>query len=504
MYSKHFHYLNVLFYIHSGLAFTQPDTNVASKDSQPVSSSDVFTYAAVAASSQLKNDANHVIEQFAAALGNCSSSTSIQENSEAVNLFKSVVHGAMGYQLYKDVGNSTQMTQKKLVSMSTAINDTLNSINDIADQLLSSSNGALKFADLRNCLQSLVQQGGLKDGESCVVQGLSITGISEILTSVLKNFGDGIIPADILKYTTQALDPVMTSLIPGEQQLYLVLESAITSVQHSIVGELVQALDDALKCFKSTLSTPLSYEERLRNTRACNRENYANQSSVFRDLKTLYLSITNQFVGYVTPQVLESIHSISDSYLEKTFPAKPDEFFFRGSISSSVKSIVASNSGNEVTYAYKIADCLDTVVGVTDPEDAKNKAATAHCLQKPDGPLAPLRQIVYGYIEQIYGVLPVKIAREIEQAGILNLDRSSPDYAQQVEILHERFLKTDPGPAYVSCYERVTDCLFNDQAGGILKASKNQTQIACFLGKACEKTPDGKIIPFAQIRSSYK
>jgi hypothetical protein len=53
--------------------------------------------------------------------------------------------------------------------MSTAINDTLNSINDVTDQLLSSANGALKFVDLKNCLSNLVQQGGLKDGESCVI-----------------------------------------------------------------------------------------------------------------------------------------------------------------------------------------------------------------------------------------------------------------------------------------------------------------------------------------------
>jgi hypothetical protein len=61
----------------------------------------------------------------------------------------------------------------------------------------------LKFVDLKNCLSNLVQQGGLKDGESCVIvswtreflvpklewlmtklrnqqQGLSITGVSEV------------------------------------------------------------------------------------------------------------------------------------------------------------------------------------------------------------------------------------------------------------------------------------------------------------------------------------
>lgn len=78
----------------------------------------------------------------------------------------------MSYPLYQDVGNSTRLTETKLDSMSTAINDTLNAINDVTDQLLSSANGALKFADLRNCLSHVVQQGGLQDGESCVMVSL--------------------------------------------------------------------------------------------------------------------------------------------------------------------------------------------------------------------------------------------------------------------------------------------------------------------------------------------
>jgi hypothetical protein len=70
---------------------------------------------------------------------------------------------------------------------------------------------------------------------------------------------------------------------------------------------------------------------------------------------------------------------------------------------------------------------LDTIVGVTDPNTAANKAATAHCLEKvsevasllrnprgiyeqeilfqlnkqPDGPPAALRQMIYGYIQQV-------------------------------------------------------------------------------------------------------
>lgn len=195
------------------------------------------------------------------------------------------------------------------------------------------------------------------------------------MTSVLQNFGDGILPPNILDLLTEALDPVFTSVIPGEEKFFSAIQSAIASVQRAIAGALVQALDDAYRCFQSTIRLSISYEERLRRTRACNRDSAANHSSVYRDLKSLYLSITNQvntfpvcptlslhmsfikhrlflllpqFVGYVTPNVLESIHSISDAYLEKGVHAKPEERFFRTAVSRAVKSIVASNAGNEV------------------------------------------------------------------------------------------------------------------------------------------------------------
>lgn len=57
--------------------------------------------------------------------------------------------------------------------MAASINKTLNSIQDTATKMLSSSQGALHFNDLKECIGGLVQKGGLQDGESCVVVSLS-------------------------------------------------------------------------------------------------------------------------------------------------------------------------------------------------------------------------------------------------------------------------------------------------------------------------------------------
>ncbi|MBW0471776.1 hypothetical protein O181_011491 [Austropuccinia psidii MF-1] len=474
-------------------------------------SNNYFNYSQNVAISQVRDDAQRVIDQFANALHSLPTSNRTNTTaSETAKLFSEIMHGVFSYQLDQKVEEESQLSDVKLLSMATSINDTLNSINNVVDELLSSTDGALKLGDLKKCLWNLVQQGGLHDGQTCVVVSSTSDQIRKVnlvcanafydskasplleFRNVLQNFGDGIIPMDILQLTKTAVNPSFTSLIPGEEALFTTIENAIQSVQSSVSGELVQALDDAAKCFKQTVLAQVSFSERLKLTLQCNRD--PNHSSVFRDLRTLYLSIINQFVGYVTPNVLEMVHQISDEYLKSGINSKPQEQFFRKAISDSVKSIVASNSGNQVTYSYKIADCLDTVVGVTDPETATNQAATFHCLEKPDGPLASLREILYGYIQQVYAVLPVEIAAQIEKAGLMRLDRSSPDYEKQVQHLHQEFLKTNPGPNYVTCYQSFLNCLFGSHSGGVLTASNN-TRFACLLGDACRKSPDGKKNP---------
>ncbi|CAH7673753.1 secreted protein [Phakopsora pachyrhizi] len=458
----------------------------------------IFSHSENAASAQLRNDAHRVIESFSDAMLKFHSFNSSDESTEeSARLFQEIVKGAMSYHLDQGLSNMTNSTEAKLDSMGRTINYTLNSINDVTDKLLSSTNGALKFADLRRCLLRLVDQGGLLDGQTCVVNGMSISGVSEILKSVLADYGGGIIPENVLLLTSHTFKKKVGYLIKGGDSLSETIDNALTSVKHSIAGELVQALDDAFQCFKKAIFLKTSHINLLEETRKCNRD-AANKSSVFRDLKTLYLSIVNQFVGYAIPNVLDSVHRISDKYLAGNRTALPEEHFFRKIISRSVRSIVASNSGNQATMAYKIADCLDFVVGTSDPEAAASKAAAKGCLQRPDGPRVSIKEIVYGYIQQIYSVLPVEISAKIEYKKILSLNRNSTDYQEKVENIHKEFLKTDVGPEYVTCYERFLDCLFDTRSGGVLVRPKD-SKVTCFLGKACQKTPDGKQNPISHL-----
>lgn len=436
---------------------------------------------------QLKSDANAAIESFSSAILTSSGNSTTQSTTETVQLFNTIVKGAMSYPINQNIGSSATPSQDRLDAMASSINATLNSINSAATKILSQSDGALHYQDLKDCIGGLVQQGGLHTGESCVISGMSITGVSNIMTSVLKNFGGNAIPTEILQQTTKALDPTFTAIIPAEKTFYESVNNAITSVQASVSGQLIAALNDAQNCFETAMKSEGTYAEKIQITEDCSRS--PKGKSVYNDLKTLYLSITNQFVGYLQPNVIDSVHKIADKYLDENDP-NSDEAFFRSAVANTTLSIAASNAGNQVTYAYKLANCLDSVIGTTDPHAASNIASTKNCLTKPNGPTASIKEIVYGYIQQIYGVLPPQLAAKIESSGVAKLNPSDPQYHTKVEALHATFEQTNPGPEYVTCYEAFIDCLFNEK-NGVLE-NPGSTQAVCLLGDSCQQAPDGQ------------
>ncbi|OAV91780.1 hypothetical protein PTTG_03742 [Puccinia triticina 1-1 BBBD Race 1] len=456
-----------------------------------------------AVTAQLKADAHAAIQDFSAAITSASGNSTTQSSAETAQLFTTIVKGAMAAPINQNIGSSDTPSQDRLNSMASTINATLNSINDAANSILSKSNGALHYQDLKDCIGGMVQQGGLHDGESCVMNGMSITGVSNIMTNVLKNFGNNAIPPAVIHETTKALDPSFTAIIPGEKTFYDSVNNAITSVQASVSGQLIAALNDAQNCFETAMKSDGTYEQKMQLTQECNRS--PKGKSVYNDLKTLYLSVTNQFVGYLQPNVIDSVHDIADHYLDKN-DTSSDEAYFRQAVRNTTSSLVASNAGNQVTYAYNLADCLDSVIGTTDPHAASNIANTKDCLTKPDGAPASVKQIVYGYIQQIYGVLPPQLAAKIEASGVGKLDPADPQYQSKVAALHVTFEKTDVGPQYVTCYEAFVDCLFNERNGALEKPGN--TQSVCLLGDACQKAPDGKdnlAVPFGRrsLKPSY-
>lgn len=75
----------------TGLAWVKAQSKLNAQQSQGRPQNNVFNYSRFVSSSQLKNDAARVIEQFASALN--SSTSHLQDNSKTVTLFKSVVSG---------------------------------------------------------------------------------------------------------------------------------------------------------------------------------------------------------------------------------------------------------------------------------------------------------------------------------------------------------------------------------------------------------------------------
>jgi hypothetical protein len=77
----------------NGLAWVKAQSKLHLIQENQAPQTNVFNYSSIATSSQLRIDASRVVEQFASALGNYSTSPSPQDNSKTVTLFKSVMHG---------------------------------------------------------------------------------------------------------------------------------------------------------------------------------------------------------------------------------------------------------------------------------------------------------------------------------------------------------------------------------------------------------------------------
>ncbi|KAG0151495.1 hypothetical protein CROQUDRAFT_36652 [Cronartium quercuum f. sp. fusiforme G11] len=448
---------------------------------------------------QLRYDVYAAIEAFAQSIPKTGGAGDehTQSAQETAVMFEDMVKRVLHYHLDANLG--PQPSQDRLDAMAGSINKTLESINEVADKMLATTDGALRFNDLKACLSKLTQRGGLENPHSsCVINGMSITGVSDIMRSVLKVFGDDVIPPSIVDQATKALSSSFKPVFAGEQEFYDSVKAAIQSVELAVSSDLVAALEDAEQCFRSVASkSNATYLARLKATESCNRD--TSRSSVYRDLRGLYITIVNQLVGFLQPNIISEIQQIADSYLKEKLSKNPDDQYFRRAMADTIKSISSSNAGSESTYVEKVADCLDKIIGISDPTSASAKAIELQCLSQPDGPRASVRQIIYGYIQQLYGVLPVEIAARIESSSVAKLNPDDPDYAEKVTALHKEFMKSDPGPTFVNCYEKYVNCLF-DTNSGVLTHPQSMSKRICVMDQPCASgTPDGSATPIVPI-----
>lgn len=112
------------------------------------------------------------------------------------------------------------------------------------------------------------------------------------MRSVLKTFGDDVIPESIVDEATKALSSAFNPIFPGEQDFYDSVKAAIQSVELAVSSELVAALEDAERCFRTAMTQSGPYADRMKSTESCNRD--TSRSSVYEDLRSLYITIVNQ------------------------------------------------------------------------------------------------------------------------------------------------------------------------------------------------------------------
>ena len=102
---------------------------------------------------------------------------------------------------------------------------------------------------------------------------------------------------------------------------------------------------------------------------------------------------------------------------------------------------------------------------------------------QPTGLAASRINIINGYLQQFYGVLPPKLILDLEDKVNPVLANSTYATADKTRTeLNNLFTASGAGPAYVTCFETYEDCVVN--AMGNVTASTT-----CPLGAACQSKP---------------
>ncbi|KAI9603317.1 hypothetical protein H4Q26_002637 [Puccinia striiformis f. sp. tritici PST-130] len=355
----------------------------------------------------------------------------------------------------QNIGSSDTPSQDRLNSMAATINSTLNSINDAANKILSQSNGALHYQDLKDCIAEWCNRALFTE------RHVNHWGV-EYHDECLKNFGNNAIHPPFFMRPAKPLIRRLQRLF-RRADLYDSVNSAITSVQASL-------------------------------TQDCNRS--PKGASVYNDLKTLYLSVTNQFVGYLQPNIIDSVHDIPITtwtraiqnqtrlISEKLLPTRRHLWW---------------PQMLEIKYVFPVAPRKNAILNVY------------YSHSQPDGPPASVKQIVYGYVQQVdhQSLKPHPIQdSNPPKLKLLVLPNGSgrPAIPIQGRRIARHFREDQRRSRIRDMLRNIVDCLFNSRNGALAKPGN--TQSVCLLGDACQKTPDGKAnlaVPFGRrsLSSSY-
>jgi len=338
-------------------------------------------------------------------------------------------------------------------------------------------NQGASFSDLRACIADVVKNAGKESGQKCLTMNntAAVSDVKQIFRNMIDQY-EFQLPMNTALALKSKVDTYLSnsSLIPPAQELVRDVQDATLSVAATTNAEEVQALYAAEACFFEALAQPV-YTQAFEYQ--CNAGTLNDTDSTLDNVGDIYRATVNQYAGVLPPEIVQNIQDIGTSYLPKNISAVDNQT--RNDVNAAVLSVVASTSGNTATLTYQLLDCLDLVL----IPGAGNATTQEACLNSPTGVAASRLNIINGYIQQFYGVLPPKLILDMNAQVTANLANDTSLNAQKVKShLDDIFTASAAGPEYVNCYENFENCVIN--AVGNATASSY-----CTMGEACKKLP---------------
>jgi len=333
------------------------------------------------------------------------------------------------------------------------------------------------FSDLRKCIADVVKNAGTASGQRCLTMGntAALSDIKQIFKNMVDQYAFQM-PMNTALDLKKKVDTYLSnsSLIPAAQELVRDVQDATLSVAATTNAENVQAFYSAEACFFEALAQPVytsAYEYQ------CNAGTLDDDDSTLDNVGDIYRATVNQYAGVLPPEIVQDIQDIGTNYLAKNISKVDNQT--RNDVNAAVLSVVASTSGNTATLTYQLLDCLDLVL----IPGAGNATTQEACLNSPKGVAASRLNIINGYIQQFYGVLPPKLVLNMKDNVTSALANDTSLSATKVKNhLEELFKASAAGPEYVSCYENFESCVLNAVGNATASAT-------CTLGAACKALP---------------
>ncbi|SCZ88266.1 BZ3500_MvSof-1268-A1-R1_Chr2-1g04297 [Microbotryum saponariae] len=312
------------------------------------------------------------------------------------------------------------------------------------------------------CLNDIVSKKGIPSGYVCVDSAKNtLATYRTAFNTYLEQFV-GTVPPNVVTAIQVQEKTIFGKLgfIPPANDLNNHINNAIASVVASTSGETVTAIERFEDCFAQATK-----DKNLQTTRRCLTGPQSGVTSLF----TLLSGVTQQFVGYLPPNVVKTHQQLlplaSRCHSWSAASTK---------VQAAIKSIAASTSGNSATLLMQASNCLSDLLMSPDPFNLKD------CVVKQGGPIFTLQVWVDSIIQQAFGYLPPTLVIQLEQELAPAIAKAD-DNPEGVDQVFEALFKTASlGPRFVTCVQALEDCINNTVLG---------TSNMCDLSGKCAPLP---------------